>query len=326
MYNLTQMINQFQRRVFPVALTVRDLPFCLVFKTTNYCWYSCRHCCESSGPNQPRTFIPADVVGAYMDAATQLPNFDKNVVFTGGEIMSAYRFGPANYVPQLLDNALGHQMGVDIKTNGAWAGAAFGQKIFDDLAGVVARHAPYSLSISLSLDDYHISSVTNVAKIIQEMAHRPNQHVYIHLSGFDATFNPLMTQLMARLRRANIHPEQGMIVHGNQTMPILCVGDKLRIYSSTATLFAHGRGADLPAAKPVENSRFQILSPDRSVLMAFDPAGRVTLGENSGPKISAPWRVGKNIRGLDAIRTDLVMNAACNELAAWIMGTHPLGR
>ena len=326
MNDFKRILHRAHDHLFPVTTLLRDRPFAMVFKTTNYCWYSCAHCCESSGPNQPRTYIPLDVACAYMDAAALSLNFDKNVVFTGGEIMTAYKFGPTDYVPKLLNHALRHRFSVNIKTNGGWANAAFGQKIFDDLAQIIANNPPYSLSISISLDDYHLSSVVHAAKIIHEIAQRPNQHVYILLSGFASTMKPLMVQLMARLNRMNIHPEQGLINNGgNCVMPVLCV-DKTRICSSVGTLFAHGRAAHLSNAKPVDHSRFQIMSADKTVLMAFDSQGHVTLGENSGPKISAPWRTGANMHSLGKIRRDLISAARWAEIGAWLSGSHPMSR
>ena len=327
MTSLIQNVRQQIAGALPVTRALQELPFLLVFKTTNYCWYECPHCCENSGPHQPRTFIPAFVIRGYVAEAERLgPAFANKVVLTGGEIMSAYRFGPENYVPDVLRAALGTNVGVDIKTNGAWARAEFGQQIIDDLTGIIAENAPYRMSISLSLDDYHPNSVQNAATIIRDIARRPDQHVSIRLSGFPQTIEPLKQQLLAALNTRRVPLCQGYIQTQNMR-PVWVAGQKTILDFSTGTLFAGGRAKNLPnalASTPNE-SRFRFICP-AGVLMAFDTTGRVTLGENSGPKIDTRWVDMGYVRPLGAIRNDLMSATRWAELKARLTGTHPMSR
>jgi len=81
-------------------------PYVLIFKTTNYCWYNCAHCCENAGSHNQRIFMPESVVNGIVDQAVKDKNFARVVVFTGGEIMSAYKYADKNYVPNLINHAL----------------------------------------------------------------------------------------------------------------------------------------------------------------------------------------------------------------------------
>ena len=49
-------------KLLPVGRLVRRNPYVMIFKTTNYCGYKCAHCCENSGPDQAKSFIPPFVI------------------------------------------------------------------------------------------------------------------------------------------------------------------------------------------------------------------------------------------------------------------------
>lgn len=306
-------------RYFPIGNTLRHTQYVLVFKTTNYCWYQCPHCCESSGPKNPRTFIPASTICSYLDQAKADPAFSNKVVFTGGEIMSAYRFGPADYVPTLLNKSMDLGVGTDIKTNAAWVRAGYAEKIFQDLHQVIASHKPYSLQISLSLDRYHKNALENNARLIAGMAECP---IFVNVSGFENHVD-MFPALVERIKSDNISAEEVWIGNIKNMRPAVLVGGKLLLTESKATLFDGGRAKNLDGAKRTEFPQFKFLCESGS-LIALDGAGRTTLGENSGRKISTPWRTWSGTKSLRLIRADLVRATWREETRAHFLEGWPL--
>lgn len=294
-------------RHFPMGNILRHTQYVLVFKTTNYCWYRCPHCCECSGPNNPRTFIPVRTICSYLDQAHADPSFSNNVVFTGGEIMSAYRFGPADYVPTLLNHSLDLGIGTDIKTNAAWVRAGFGEGIFQDLHHVISSHKPYSLQISLSLDRYHKNALENNAAVISRLAKMPNTNAIVHVSGFNNHVD-MFPALLERIKANGLKIDEVLCGSAGKILPR--VGGRILLQYSKGTLFDGGRARDMEWAHHSEFPQFQFLTADGMSLIAFDSAGRVTLGENSGRKISTSFLMRKNfnvyLKNLYHIRADLV--------------------
>lgn len=293
-------------RHFPMGNILRHTQYVLVFKTTNYCWYRCPHCCECSGPNNPRTFIPARTICSYLDQAHADPSFSNNVVFTGGEIMSAYRFGPADYVPTLLNHSLDLGIGTDIKTNAAWVRAGFGEGIFQDLHHVISSHKAYSLQISLSLDRYHKNALENNAAVISRLAKMPNTNAIVHVSGFNNHVD-MFPALLERIKANGLKIDEVLCGSAGKFLPR--VGGRILLQYSKGTLFDGGRARDMEWAHHSEFPQFQFLTADGMSLIAFDSAGRVTLGENSGRKISTSFLMRKNfnvyLKNLYHIRADL---------------------
>lgn len=292
-------------RHFPMGNILRHTQYVLVFKTTNYCWYRCPHCCECSGPNNPRTFIPVRTICSYLDQAHADPSFSNNVVFTGGEIMSAYRFGPADYVPTLLNHSLDLGIGTDIKTNAAWVRAGFGEGIFQDLHHVISSHKPYSLQISLSLDRYHKNALENNAAVISRLAKMPNTNAIVHVSGFNNHID-MFPALLERIKANGLKIDEVLFGSGENLKTSLLVGGQILLRYSKGTLFDGGRAHNMEWAHHSEFPQFQFLTADGMSLIAFDSAGRVTLGENSGRKISTKWHTALGLKSLLHTRVDLV--------------------
>lgn len=306
-----------------MGMIVRDLPYVMVFKTTHWCWYNCPHCCESAGKNRPAEFIPADVIKYYTDAAKSDDQFAKEIVLTGGEIMASYKFDMPYYVPELTNYIVDRGIGLDIKTNGAWIrNKDLRTKIIPDLININERNSgqcrlPYQLS--LSLDKYHPNALENTYEIICELAqHNKNKPmILVHISGFTGQ-DKIYKELLAKLSgNRNIKIEEAYIAaKSGNAIPLHIINRCVALRPSFgAVLFAGGRAQNLPEATPAANPTFEILNQDAEVLMAFDAAGNVTLGENSGRKITAPWRdKDGNPRDLPAIRRDLVQRARYEQL------------
>lgn len=288
-------------RHFPAGNILRHTQYVLVFKTTNYCDLQCPHCCECSGPNNPRNFIPANIVCNYLDQAHSDPSFSNNVVFTGGEIMSAYRFGPADYVPTLLNHSLDLGVGTDIKTNAAWVRGEHAPKILSDLHNISVKHKPYALHMSLSLDRYHKDALENNARLIAGLADR---QISVNTSGFENHVD-MFPALIERIKSRNVSAEEVWIGNPENMRSAVLVGGKLLLTQSKATLFNGGRAQNMDWAKETEFPQFKFIC-ESGVLIAFDCAGRVTLGENSGRKISTKWRTARGPKSLLHTRVDLV--------------------
>ncbi len=305
---------------FPASYAVKNLPYILVFKATHWCWYNCPHCCESSGINRDKTFIPKSVIKHYIDSAVKNDKFYNNVVITGGELMSAYEHLDANYVPNLINYITNKNISLDIKTNGAWVKKLnLRETIFQDLINCANCHEPFAYQISLSLDKYHPHALENNYEIIRELAHNKDlkQPVLIHISGFDddkKMFDNLITKL---INTNNMTLEEAINFNTRDFIRIL--NKKIYIISSFSPApFANGRATNLSEAIETKFPQFKFLGATHgalSLLMAFDAAGNVTLGENSGKKITVPWRdKNNNPRPLNKIRKDLVSKTILEEI------------
>lgn len=321
MINLIKSLKQDVRFANDILFLAANAPYYLIFKTTNYCWYKCPHCCEKSGPNNEKTYIPQETIFEILTQAKQDPKFINEVVFTGGEIFSAYKFGDKQYIPNILRFAIDNKIGVDIKTNAGWANTSFGKEIFEDLRKVITETRTHELEfpklqISLSLDNYHTNCFENNMKIIQELAGLP---VLIHLSSFvgqEELVAKFEKQLSKKLKTYEL-----VAFGGNSKKSYTGINEQMLYYSSFATLFDGGRAAKIPGAYNTEYPQFTFIQPDGNRLLklvAFDNFGRVTLGENSGRKIMTPYvDEYKKIKPLPQIFKDL-NSAALKEVLYFI--------
>lgn len=302
---------------------VEQRPFVLIFKTTNWCWNRCAHCCESSGPDQPKNFIPASIINGYMAQAAKDANFSGHVVFTGGEIMAAYKFAGEDYVPNILNYALDKKLNVDIKTNAGWAGTPVGEQIFRDIENAVRRHRPkiitsnttnrtFPVHISLSMDRFHENSLERNFRFIKHFATRKinGARLVARISSF-AFDEGMLAELLKRLHNSGLRVEQvSFIDHktGNQKSgQFFLINGNMVLQYGTANLFAGGRAKNISYAYHDEAPQFTFIDDDFIVLVGIDSFGNVTLGENSGKKISVPWRTQNgDARSWSDIRTDLI--------------------
>ena len=313
--NITKLHKKyfdFMDRHLPFGGLVRRNPYAIVFKTTNWCWYKCAHCCESAGPDQMTTFIPATTIKSYLAQAMADPMFDKNVVFTGGEIMSSYRFDNADYVPELLTFCRDNKLGTDLKTNTGWINTSVATQIFDDLHSVVTGGPDYWLQVSLSLDKFHANSMENSLKFITKIATRPDMRVCIHIGMLGPSASNDYDELKKHLRERGFRVGRAFSPNTGQRFDVV---NNVIMYPTLGTLFAGGRAKNLSDAYHNKIPQFTVLSDDMHTLMAFDSFGRVTLGENDGHKIKTRWRASDGTsRSLWNIRRDLVSRAQYEEL------------
>ncbi len=313
-----------------VANAVYSLPYAMVFKTTHYCWNNCPHCCESAGANMPKNYIPSAIIENYINQAIKDPNFSKDLVFTGGEIMSAYKYhDESNYAKKLLNMGLGNKCSVDIKTDAGWVFTPMRDTIFSDLVDVLSAHSTSSfrlipMQVSLSLDRFHPHAMQKNIEFITEMSRRQkNSSLVINISSFeqDADMFEIMLATL-RERYKNVHE---MVLFGspstehmqkNLSNTVWSVNKNIVLKFSAGTLFDGGRAKNIENAYHTPVPQFSFLAPGNPphVLMAFDSFGNVTLGENSGKKITVPWRDKNGApRPLNDIRQDLIIQAGKEE-------------
>lgn len=315
---LSVMINKEYFHTFLAAGKLyKCLPYSLVFKTTHYCYYKCAHCCEDAGPHRKKQYINADIICNYISQAIQHPEFSRDIIFTGGEVFSSYKFGDKQYVPQLLTFSLDNNLSTDIKTNAGWANTNWGAKIFNDLRDILAQHPGNAISntkrlnapklqISLSVDGFHPNCIQNNIRVIMELL---DSHVCIHVSSLNTDIDYLdkfNKELNKTLHAAHVRYIDAITPQGQ---PIKIINNKVVLYSGYGTLFSHGRASDLPNAVKIDLPQYKFVSSGGTVLVAFDNAGMVSLGENSGHKIATQWqKPDGDIVSLNTIRRNLYRN------------------
>lgn len=314
--NIQDKIDNF----LPVGGIIRKLPYIIAFKTTNYCWFKCAHCCENSGPDQKRKYIPLDVIYTYLLEACKDPLFSGHAVFTGGEIMSSYRFGDPKYVPTILKWCLQGNFSTDIKTNAGWARTSFGKQIYDDLATVITEHPQGRLQISLSLDNFHTNCLENNAHLLERLA-GDKLRVAINIVSFKDSMQ-MFPELLNRLRSRGVRVDELMMLD-KKTMdakPVTMLNESVLIQHGCSGLFDGGRAKNLPGATHTEFPQFKIMDASQMYYMAFDVRGRVTLGENSGRKISTRWKAPRidYVYSMPQIKSALIMDARYEEIRAML--------
>lgn len=292
-------------RCFVPTLAVYNLKYTLVFKTTNYCWFKCQHCCENSGPDQEKTYIDSKIICDYLAQAKQDPQFSNDVIFTGGEVFSAYKFGDKNYVKDILNFALQNNISTNIKTNAGWARTSWGQQIFTDLKELARSQKTRLplLSISLSIDNYHTNCVDNAMAVMDKLV---GENIAITVASFPNAQDKVK-QFEKNLPK-KFYAQRLYTTSGNQ---YILLNNKTFYSSGCATLFNGGRAIQMPDAynNPAPQFAFIVNGNQPSTLFAFDNFGRVSLGENAGRKIMTPWiNQYKEIRPLQEIKQSLRKN------------------
>ena len=150
MVKIKDIFYKIRNNMFPIGNIVESLPYIMVFKTTNWCWYNCPHCCESAGTNNKKDYIPVTVIESYINQACDDKKFTRDIVLTGGEITSAYMHYTADYVPRLLNTALDNKCNVDIKTNAGWATSKnpIKNQVLNDLVATLSAHSSGTMNIN----------------------------------------------------------------------------------------------------------------------------------------------------------------------------------
>ena len=296
-------------------------PYVLVFKTTNWCWNNCPHCCESSNASNPRVFVPEFYINNIIDEAIMDENFSRAVVFTGGEIMSAYKLAEENYVPNIINHALDAGCGVDVKTNAGWVNFAFADQIFNDIENIVKKRADkddtgikhlINFQISLSLDRFHKDALDRNFKFIKHFARTniPGIAFYIHVASYNKD-RDMFSNLKEKLERAGIKVEPIISINPktNVIKNMYDLNGNVVMNYSEATLFNGGRAKNIEYAYKTPNPQFVFMDDGFESLVAFDSYGNVTLGENSGNKISTPWMMANGkTKQMETIKSDLSAN------------------
>ncbi|MDO4423231.1 MAG: hypothetical protein Q4C08_00335 [Pseudomonadota bacterium] len=244
--------------------------------------------------------------------------------------MSAYKYhDESNYAKKLLNMGLGNKCSVDIKTDAGWVFTPMRDTIFSDLVDVLSTYSTSSfrlipMQVSLSLDRFHPHAMQKNIEFITEMSRRQkNSSLVINISSFEQDIDMIEGMLnKLRKRYKNMHE---IVLFGspstehmqeNLSNTVWSVNGNIVLKFSTGTLFDGGRAKNIENAYHTPVPQFSFLAPGNPphVLMAFDSFGNVTLGENSGKKITVPWRDKNGTpRPLKDIRQDLVIQAGQEE-------------
>ena len=145
----------------------------------------------------------------------------------------------------------------------------------------------------------------------------PNTAFTIRVSSIKQGKN-MFPELVHKLMRSGIDVNEIVFVNpntGNISEQAFDLNGNVILRHSTGTLFNGGRAKDIGYAKKTPFSQFTFIDSSGTVLIAFDSFGNVTLGENSGKKISVPWHdneTGK-ILPLQTIRDNLVVSTKSAE-------------
>jgi hypothetical protein len=223
---------------------------------------------------------------------------------------------------------LGNKCSVDIKTDAGWVFTPMRDAIFSDLVDVLSTHSTSSfrlipMQVSLSLDRFHPHAMQKNIEFITEMSRRQkNSSLVINISSFEQDADMFEIMLNKLREKSNkIHPLMAFGGTNNNMSPApqnttWSINKNIILKFSIGTLFDGGRAKNIENTYHTPTPQFSFLTPGNPplVLMAFDSFGNVTLGENSGKKITVPWRDKNGTpRPLNDIREDLVKEAGKEE-------------
>ena len=295
-------------------------PYVMIFKTTNYCWYNCVHCCENAGTRNQKKFMPKPVITNIIDQAIKDKSFSRIVVFTGGELMSAYKFADKNYVPNLINHALDAGCVVDIKTNAAWINFPLANQIFNDIENIAQKHANVNdnsnektfidFQVSLSLDRFHKNALNNDLEFIKHFAHTdiPGVEFHIHINSFEQD-RYMFYELIQKLVESGITIRELPGFNSGKTVFFMCnLDNNVAVNYSETKLFYGGRAKNMKSVNKPLAQEFDFISNDTESLVAFDSFGNVTLGENFDGNIATSWYDGKAVKPLETIKSELSNN------------------
>lgn len=140
MINKTDIrLQRFASVVLDTLFSDNDIGIVPQFYMTNYCNLSCPGCYMNARPNRPKVCIPTADIDFYLREFTRVPDFDGNVVFSGGEVFSL----PTEYLKCNIQNALGAGLYLEVKTNGSWVDSPKrSNQIFKMLADLSVTRVP----------------------------------------------------------------------------------------------------------------------------------------------------------------------------------------
>jgi organic radical activating enzyme len=302
-------------KYFPTFHLYKNAPYYLTFTTTLYCDNHCAHCCENSGTHQKYTFIEPHVIKTIIAGATWDKRFNRNVVFTGGEIFTSYfRDETAGYIPDILSFCLNNGISTDIKTNGNWVNSDKREQIINDLVNLTGDKR--KLQMSLSLDGYHKNYVKNNASIITEIANSPSKMDF-HISGF-SEFSNLRDKMLQQIRANGIELENGMIFRDEMTLEQVMVANQKNIIRFTAPKkpFWSGRAKNLGehADKKSKFAKLRIFDGE-SLIVNVRPDGYIQLGENTGENIRLKYMMFNVFGNLRYIRHGFIIKTLLCDLS-----------
>lgn len=135
----------FVNNLLSILFAGNDIKISLHFYMTHYCNLRCPGCYMAAGPHRSQAVISLRDIDFYMRQFSKISDFDKNVVFSGGEIFTL----SLDYLQYNIQNALDLGMNTEVKTNGTWVRSGRrADKIFDMLRGLKMRQ-PLDMAVSV---------------------------------------------------------------------------------------------------------------------------------------------------------------------------------
>ncbi len=275
-------------------LFMNSFKFSLLFNTTYHCDYECAHCCVNAGPQRDAKYIPQKDVEFYLDDFKENEErFKGVVVFSGGEVTTAYEKLSPQYMPSIMQSALDRQIEVNIKTNGAWVDKKYGNQVFKDLEDLKYTYNPdfFPVEIHLSVDRYHPSSVNRSLKIIEKIAHSDKLRDKVSVALFTSPEDELMVykemldekkldKYDLNLTDFTIHAP-GLNVAYFDEIPVGITG-------FDSPTFQCGRAVKNKIGKELDETHKFEFAHMGDISVAFDSENNVEL-QTCGPAVSVPY-------------------------------------
>lgn len=254
----------------------------LCLKITNWCNLKCAHCCELSGPKEPKQFMPLDKFETYIHQFGEI-DIPKTEYYTigGGEPMSTYLNGDRGYIPRAVSMILDAGAIPTIKTNATWGKHTDERRtVLKSLAAVAYKYQKL-VTLDISLDEFH-KNTNDVANIISDIAKsdmlRPAIRVF--LAGFNTNaslkkLNELQDELKCRNILVIPFSDLGDVVteENKYDFGVMYRGQGNKIFASFDTpIFREGRAAITGVATTGQNPGFTSVDGDCLVVDNMDNA------------------------------------------------------
>ena len=296
--------------------TVRYNIWMPMVKVTNWCDDNCDFCCECSGTNQPKITIPEKDV---MEIADQfkVETGLSDIIITGGDPTSPYRWGDNKYFPTLCRGLLAKGMRINIKTNCNWTLCPkLSGRIYADLETFQPLDAGHWFFIFLSLDLHHKKSTKTTIEFLRwyTTSEKVSQNFapFIFWGDKDQFVEVWMTLDRGHNIRIDfekkdpLYPERTFLVNRN-------TGAERFIFlkhSSEVDNIGRAKINNLPS-KPVKTlvEKIESLSFFSTVDIQYDQNGIATLFSCGDYGITAPYKKAGKLKPLPELRTELLNKA-----------------
>ena len=119
----------------------------------------------------------------------------------------------------------------------------------------------------------------------------PGVSLLVYVSSFESD-KSMFDELFNNLCKSGVKIKELAVLNQNGELSntMYSLNGNVVVRTGCGKLFNGGRASNIDWAYKTPYPQFVFVSHYSQCLMAFDSFGNVTLGENSGKKISTPWR------------------------------------